>query len=389
MSWNVSDGRELLRYVAVVALVGVSTGAATAQSIQGTATYREPMTLPSTAVLEATLEDAARADVPATTIATTRVTAPGNPPIPFTIAYEPTRIVFTHRYVVRAKILVDGKLLFTSDSDAPVITQDNPTAVSLMLRRATPDQTPGSSIPLEQTYWRATDLGGQAVPAQPARQEAHLQFQQGRVTGADGCNRVSGAYEIKGDALTFGPLAGTQMACLTNAAIGKAFHAALKGTTRWTITRTRLELFDATNARLATFEARVQTPPAKSSSSSSSPLQGTAWQLVKFQGSDDTTVMPDDGAKYTIEFNTGGELVMRLDCNRGRGSWKSSGPNQVQLGPLALTRAQCPEGSLHDRMVTHVNLIRSFVIRDGHLFLAVMADGGIYEFAPITRARGQ
>jgi para-nitrobenzyl esterase len=42
-----------------------------------------------------------------------------------------------------------------------------------------------------------------------------------------------------------------------------------------------------------------------------------------------------------------------------------------------------PAWALHDRIVKHWSLIRSFVIRDGHLFLSLMADGGIYEFEPI------
>jgi len=32
-------------------------------------------------------------------------------------------------------------------------------------------------------------------------------------------------------------------------------------------------------------------------------LGGSSWQLVKFQGSDDKTLTPDDKAKYTIHFN--------------------------------------------------------------------------------------
>jgi para-nitrobenzyl esterase len=31
--------------------------------------------------------------------------------------------------------------------------------------------------------------------------------------------------------------------------------------------------------------------------------------------------------------------------------------------------------------------VRSYVIRDGHLFLALMADGGIYEFEPVAKPR--
>jgi para-nitrobenzyl esterase len=43
----------------------------------------------------------------------------------------------------------------------------------------------------------------------------------------------------------------------------------------------------------------------------------------------------------------------------------------------------CPPGSLHDRIVKDWEFVRSYTLKDGHLFLALMADGGIYEFAPI------
>ena len=82
------------------------------------------------------------------------------------------------------------------------------------------------------------------------------------------------------------------------------------------------------------------TGVAPTPSQSAAPnLGGTSWQLVKFQGSDDKTLTPDDKTKYTIQFNTDGVLSARIDCNRGRGTWKSSGASQLQLGPLALTRA--------------------------------------------------
>jgi para-nitrobenzyl esterase len=112
-------------------------------------------------------------------------------------------------------------------------------------------------------------------------------------------------------------------------------------------------------------------------------LGGTSWQLIKVQSSDDKMLTPHDPANYTIAFGTDGNVSARIDCNRGRGTWKSSGRNQLQFGPLALTRAMCPPGSLHDRMVKDWEFVRSYTLKDGHLFLALMADGGIYEFAPI------
>ena len=137
-----------------------------------------------------------------------------------------------------------------------------------------------------------------------------------------------------------------------------------------------------TTLLLAACAAVAPTP----SQSATPNLSGTSWQLVKFQGSDDKTLTPDDKTKYTIQFNTDGVLSARIDCNRGRGTWKSSGASQLQLGPLALTRAMCPPESLHDQIVKHWNFIRSYIIKNDHLFLSLMADGGIYEFEPVKSA---
>lgn len=113
-------------------------------------------------------------------------------------------------------------------------------------------------------------------------------------------------------------------------------------------------------------------------------LGGTSWQLVKFQGGDGAVLTPDDRSKYTLAFSDDGVVSARIDCNRGRGGWKSSGPNQLELGPMAVTRAMCPPGSLHDQIIKQLPHVRSYVIKDSHLFLSLMADGGIYEFEPVS-----
>jgi heat shock protein HslJ/membrane-bound inhibitor of C-type lysozyme len=129
--------------------------------------------------------------------------------------------------------------------------------------------------------------------------------------------------------------------------------------------------------------AHTPAPPQDAAAS----LGGTSWQMVRFQGGDDTLLTPDDPAKYTIAFGADGSFSARIDCNRGRGTWTSSGPNQLQFGPLALTRALCPPDSLHDRVVKNWEFVRSYLFKDSHLFLSLMADGGIYEFAPIGAAK--
>src|SRR5262245_28232123 len=109
-------------------------------------------------------------------------------------------------------------------------------------------------------------------------------------------------------------------------------------------------------------------------------LAGTSWQLVKFQGGDDLVLRPDERSKYTLAFNADGSLNDRIDCNRARGSWKSPGKGQLELGTMAVTRAMCPPGSLHDQIVRQLPFVRSYTMKDGHLFLSLMADGGTYEF---------
>jgi heat shock protein HslJ len=130
--------------------------------------------------------------------------------------------------------------------------------------------------------------------------------------------------------------------------------------------------------------AREEPVPETEAGTAALPdLGGTTWRLVKFEGGDETTLTPDDPAKYTIAFQSDGRLSARIDCNRGMGTWKSSGPPQLEFGPLALTRAMCPPGSLHDQIVKQWPYVRSYVMRDGHLFMSLMADGGIYEFEPV------
>jgi heat shock protein HslJ len=251
---------------------------------------------------------------------------------------------------------------------------------------AVPSTTTRQNRPLTTTYWRAIEIAGKPAPAQAANREAHLSFQPaGRVTGSDGCNKLSGTYTLTADTIAFGQVVSTQMACVDTADTDRAFQAALRSTTRWKIAGDRLELLDAAGKVLVAFQARPA--PGPDLPAAAPKLVGTTWQLVKFQGGDGTALTPDDKSKYVIEFGATGQMTARIDCNRGRGTWKGTGASQLTLGPLALTRAKCPEGSLHDRIVKQWTSIRSFVIKDGHLFLSLMADGGIYEFEAIPRAK--
>jgi heat shock protein HslJ len=238
---------------------------ASSSLVVGSATLRERMSLPADAVFEAELKDVSRADAPAELIARTRLASPGNPPFRFTISYDPARIQVGHSYVVSGRILVGDKPMFTTVESYPVPTRGNSNTVSVLLHRvggrATSQGRGGASqsaaVPLEKTYWKAVQLAGKPVAAADAKREAHLVFEPGgRVSGSDGCNRLQGTYELKGDAIKFGQLVGTQMACLDSGATERAFRDALQRASGLKLTTDGLELYDLAGTQVARFQAR-------------------------------------------------------------------------------------------------------------------------------------
>lgn len=111
-------------------------------------------------------------------------------------------------------------------------------------------------------------------------------------------------------------------------------------------------------------------------------LAGTSWQLVRFQGGDERTLTPDDRSKYTLTFGAGGRLAARIDCNRAMGTWKEPEKGRLEFGQLAMTRAMCPPGSIDHEIAKRLPHVRSYVIKDGRLFLSMKADGGTFELEP-------
>ena len=107
--------------------------AATA-SVTGTATYRERMALPPGAVFEAVIEDISKADAPAVILGRSEVTSI-QVPVSFTVPYDPAKLDPRARYSVRARILVEGRLWFTSDTVHPVLRDAGDSRVDIVMRR--------------------------------------------------------------------------------------------------------------------------------------------------------------------------------------------------------------------------------------------------------------
>jgi putative lipoprotein len=125
----------------------LTTKAESTATVRGEVTYRERIAVPPGAQLEVLLLDVSRADAPSETIGGVTLSDIGQPPYPFEIVYRPDQIIASHQYVVRARLMHEGRLLFTTDQAYPVITRSHPAEVQLVLKRVgapPPASTPGA-----------------------------------------------------------------------------------------------------------------------------------------------------------------------------------------------------------------------------------------------------
>jgi copper homeostasis protein (lipoprotein) len=115
---------------------------------------------------------------------------------------------------------------------------------------------PMADSPLRNTYWKLVRLGGAPAEVAENQREPHLILaaREPRMSGSGGCNRIMGSFELDGDRLRLGGLAGTMMAC-PGMEQERRFLESLGKVRRYRIRGSHLEMLDATGEVLARFEA--------------------------------------------------------------------------------------------------------------------------------------
>jgi uncharacterized protein/heat shock protein HslJ len=121
-------------------------------------------------------------------------------------------------------------------------------------------------------------------------------------------------------------------------------------------------------------------------------LVGSAWELVAIQSMDDAqgTIHIAKPATFTLSFSTDGRAKFRIDCIRGNTSWRAapsaeSSSGTLEFGPLATTKMMCSPGSDGQKVLRDLPFVRSYLLKDGRLYLSLLADGGVYEWRPVNR----
>jgi putative lipoprotein len=218
-------GLGLLTVGLLAACAGNATMRGPTGRVDGSATYRERMALSPDAELRVQLFEMAQDSAP-TQVADTTVRPRGRQvPLPFVLRYDPKAVDPKHVYAVRATILSEGRLLFTSTAVVKVITWDHPDRVDLVLTRAAGAATAGTAA----TDTAAADAAGaapgglwgtswvlQGIGGAPAIDDARatLEFPEaGKTAGRGSCNHFFGSVSVTDSTIAFGPLGATRMAC--------------------------------------------------------------------------------------------------------------------------------------------------------------------------------
>jgi putative lipoprotein len=240
------------------------------QTLTGEVTYRERKLLPPGVTLHVTLEDVSKMDVASVLIAETSSVITGAPPYAFTLDYDKALINSKIRYSLRAKLLLNEQLLFTSTEQLdPFKTASENLNINLtMVQRSQPkvDHHPDNGLAvvsvnpladLANTYWKLTKIGGQAiVMSEKQSKEAFLQLQaDGKTKGFGGCNMFHGSYQQKGNDLSFGPSMSTKKACMDGMDTESKFMSALGQVRYYSIHKEILSVLNDKKQKIAEFKA--------------------------------------------------------------------------------------------------------------------------------------
>lgn len=218
---------------------------AAATLLRGTVTIKGRVDLPASAQLAVMLDDVSLADAPSVTLSKTVFAPVGTQSFGYALAYDPASLKPGHRYALRAEIRAGDRLLYIS-KDAIMATGTAPEQSAIMVEPvavALPTALVGS--------WKIEKIGDKATaPEAPA----FMVFRaDGFLSGTGGCNRMMGHVTASGQSVSFGPIAGTRMACPgVRMTQEEAVFSAIGQVATWLISEGKLLLNDTQGSPVLT-----------------------------------------------------------------------------------------------------------------------------------------
>jgi len=183
-----------------------------------------------------------------------------------------------------------------------------------------------------------------------------------RIHGFAGCNNFFGSFELKGNDIKIGNLAGTRMAC-PDGFSDQPFFQALQNAEKAELKDGKL-LLRSSEGILATFR------PTEPHLIGFTELKNTRW--VMRMVNNHTFQIPEGGRELFIQFLAGDENQVRgfSGCNNFKGTYEIDGPN-LRFGPLAGTRKACPGamGELETEVLKALEEVDNYQILGERLML--------------------
>lgn len=98
--------------------------------------------------------------------------------------------------------------------------------------------------------------------------------------------------------------------------------------------------------------------------------QGKATIRWGYQAPEMPCVIADEPGSWKATANIAATAAMATTATTGT----------LEFGAPATTRARCPPGSLDQALARQLPYVRSYLLRDGKLYMSLIADGGILEW---------
>jgi heat shock protein HslJ len=129
----------------------------------------------------------------------------------------------------------------------------------------------------------------------------------------------------------------------------------------------------ATATRPAPTPTFTPTPMPTQTSTPTPDLSGLpagVWQLVRIEYMSGKVVTIEKPENYTVQFQGGGRMSIKADCNGGAGTFQVS-ERKLTIGALITTEMACPPGSLDNQFVQGLTNAAAYVL-DGEEFTISM-----------------
>lgn len=232
---------------------------------------------------------------------------------------------------------------------------------------------PAAATPtLDGSAWVLSSLPGQNLVSNAT---ATARFEDGRISGSDGCNRYSMPFTVNGPAIQIGPRGpSTLMACAEETmAQAETFLAALISTRSLRYGAETIDLLNGDGAVVATLMAQAKA------------LADVSWNVININNGQ-AIVGVMSGTPVTMVFDDDGRVSGMAGCNQYTAEYRGGGGDALLFSHVAATRMACPDPAVMDqeaaflRALELVTTLRfesnriDFLRKDGSIAIILVRD---------------